>query len=237
MSIKTKNCTGLTGGTIRDLDYDSVNVLSDGDRAIFMDNTGRLRFFKYDAASTATTDTTASPIRVRPADYSTSGVWFEQLYLSPSTVIFPAGYMTYWPSEVLPDRALARDGSSLLRTSYPELFAVLGTRYGAVDSAHFNLPDDRGLFIRGLDSGAGVDPDAGSRTDRGDGTAGDNVGTLQADEFKQHDHDVYGAVAGASGTNERITRSSSSTADILTGPSGGAETRPANRAYIPIIFY
>lgn len=45
------------------------------------------------------------------------------------------------------------DGTSLLRASYPELFAVIGTAFGSADSTHFNIPDMRGKFAEGLASG------------------------------------------------------------------------------------
>jgi microcystin-dependent protein len=40
------------------------------------------------------------------------------------------------------------DGSSLLKTGYAALSALLGTLYGG-DATHFNLPDYRGYFLRG----------------------------------------------------------------------------------------
>lgn len=79
--IKTKNCTGLIGGALRDLDYESVTTLTNGDRAIYYEPTtgGAARFFDYDATSTATTDVSATPARVRPADYVSAGCWIEKL--------------------------------------------------------------------------------------------------------------------------------------------------------------
>lgn len=41
------------------------------------------------------------------------------------------------------------NGQSLLRTSYPALFANIGTIHGAQDSEHFSLPDLRDRFIIG----------------------------------------------------------------------------------------
>jgi len=35
------------------------------------------------------------------------------------------------------------DGASYLRSDYPDLFAVIGTIWGAVDGTHFNVPDLR----------------------------------------------------------------------------------------------
>ena len=50
------------------------------------------------------------------------------------------------------------DGSSLLRVDYPDLFAVIGTIYGAADSVHFSLPDLRGRAAVGVGTGSGLSP-------------------------------------------------------------------------------
>ena len=60
-------------------------------------------------------------------------------------------------AEMLSRRLLERNGASLLRADFPDLFAKIGTQFGAVDANHFNLMDDRGLFARTWDHGAGVD--------------------------------------------------------------------------------
>lgn len=52
------------------------------------------------------------------------------------------------------------DGSSLLRADYPDLFVVIGTTYGSVDSVHFNLPDTRGRVAVDSGSGPGLTPRA-----------------------------------------------------------------------------
>jgi len=44
---------------------------------------------------------------------------------------------------------LVCDGTSLLRTDYPDLYSVIGTTYGAADVSHFNLPDLRGSVLIG----------------------------------------------------------------------------------------
>jgi hypothetical protein len=140
----------------------------------------------------------------------------------------PVGSLMYWPTETPPDGWLERDGSAISRTTYANLFAVIGTTYGAGDgSTTFNLPDDRGLFERGWAHGSTNDPDRASRTNRGDGTTGDHVGTMQADEFESHSSHLKsgGSVNfGAAGS-------------LTYGALGGNETRPINRAYMPIIKY
>ncbi|QKL02605.1 hypothetical protein GEV39_14920 [Pseudomonas sp. NY5710] len=50
-------------------------------------------------------------------------------------------------------------GSTLLRSAYAKLFAVIGTRFntGGESSLEFRLPDWRGMFPRCLDDGRGID--------------------------------------------------------------------------------
>jgi microcystin-dependent protein len=99
------------------------------------------------------------------------------------------GKVMMWFTGTAPTGWLALEGAAVSRTTYASLFSVIGTMYGVGDgSTTFNLPDMRGRFPRGWNHGAGVDPDAASRTNRGDGTVGDYVGTKQADEYRSHDH-------------------------------------------------
>lgn len=50
----------------------------------------------------------------------------------------------------IPTGYLDCDGSTYLRTAYPELFKVIGTIYGSTDSTNFKVPDFRGRFLRGF---------------------------------------------------------------------------------------
>jgi len=50
------------------------------------------------------------------------------------------------------------DGAAVSRSTYANLFSVIGTTWGVGNgSTTFNVPDLRGLFLRGFDDGAGVD--------------------------------------------------------------------------------
>jgi phage-related tail fiber protein len=101
----------------------------------------------------------------------------------------PVGAVLMWATETPPNGWLECDGSEKSRTTYSALFAIIGEKYGNGDgSTTFNLPDCRGQFLRGWDHGAGNDPDAGTRTNRGDGVTGDHVGTKQLDTFQGHRH-------------------------------------------------
>jgi len=59
-------------------------------------------------------------------------------------------------ASVLPGGWLLCDGSSQLRSAYADLFTVIGTSYGSVDSTHFNLPDLRGRTVIGVGTGSGL---------------------------------------------------------------------------------
>lgn len=116
----------------------------------------------------------------------------------------PVGEVILWFADGgCPDGFIKLDGSSYDPTVLSGLDGVLAGAYGPG-----LLPDPRGLFLRVLDDGAGQDPGAATRSDRGDGTTGDAVGTLQADatavnELKiltggRHDHEVDPVVTGTS---------------------------------------
>lgn len=140
----------------------------------------------------------------------------------------PSGAVMAYAQSTVPTGWLECNGQAVSRTTYSDLFTAIGVTYGDGDgSTTFNVPDYRGYFLRGWSHGASVDPNKASRTDRGDGTTGDNVGTKQSDEFKSHDH-TYTA-SNFSGSPSRGSGSdhiSHGTRD--TGNTGGDETRPEN---------
>jgi microcystin-dependent protein len=102
--------------------------------------------------------------------------------------LVPVGSIITWTTSAAPSGFLECDGSLLSRTTYSELFYVIGTTYGTTSASNFRLPDYRGYFLRGWDNSRGIDSDSATRTNRGDGTVGDHVGTKQSDAFKAHYH-------------------------------------------------
>jgi len=85
-----------------------------------------------------------------------SGVQIQPL---PSGVVIPYAGLS------APSGFLICDGSLISRTTYANLFGLIGEFYGEGDlSTTFAIPDMQGRFIRGLDNGAGRDPDALSRS-------------------------------------------------------------------------
>jgi microcystin-dependent protein len=132
----------------------------------------------------------------------------------------------------IPDGFLECDGAAINRALYAKLFEKIGVIYGAGNgSTTFDLPDYRGKFLRGLAGGSGSDPDRNSRSNRGDGTAGDNVGTKQSDQIQSHGHNVNAYPNdGSSGASRQRTTASTYTSgsSLYAQNTGGNETRPAN---------
>lgn len=81
-----------------------------------------------------------------------------------------------------PGNWLTCDGASLLRTDYPDLFASIGTAFGAVDSTHFNIPDLQGRTAIGTGTGGGL-----STRVLGD-SLGEEVHVLTTAESASHSH-------------------------------------------------
>ena len=160
------------------------------------------------------------------------------------------GSVISFAGNAAPTGFLECNGSAISRATYADLFAIIGTNYGNGNgSSTFNLPDYRGQFLRGFDNGAGNDPNAAARTNRGDGTTGNAVGTKQGANYASHKH------SGTGGTIQ-LTRGSGSAgftwflaggngygltgavpATINTAFAGGSETRPKNIYVIYCIAY
>lgn len=97
----------------------------------------------------------------------------------------PAGAIAHFARNTAPAGWLKANGAAVSRTVYADLFAALGTTFGAGDgSATFNLPDLRGEFLRGWDDSRGVD-------------AARPFGSAQADANKAHDHTGRTSSAGS----------------------------------------
>lgn len=163
-----------------------------------------------------------------------------------SLVVSPSGIASFSPGANVPTGSvimhagtsapsgyLLCDGTSYTRSSQANLFAAIGTAYGAADGIHFNVPDFRGIFPRGVDNGAGNDPDTLTRTAANPGgNAGDNVGSFQSHAFQSHTHTSqnfgntnpgsFAAHADTSGGGAGLITTNSVSGQVST------ETRPLN---------
>jgi len=62
----------------------------------------------------------------------------------------PIGTVLSYAGSTAPTNYMIADGSEISRTTFPELFSIIGTTYGAGDgSTTFNLPELSDKFIRG----------------------------------------------------------------------------------------
>jgi microcystin-dependent protein len=145
------------------------------------------------------------------------------------------GGVIYYAASTAPTGWLECNGAGISRTAYANLFAVVGTTFGAGDgSTTFNLPDLRGEFIRGWDNARGVD-------------SGRAFGSAQSDDNKSHRHTmgrddgvtaIRGGATNISSWNGLVMGSTSATGgSLLTLLTGGSEARPRNIALLPIIKY
>ncbi len=150
-------------------------------------------------------------------------------------------FLPYEPTtaQMTERRILLANGGSVLDTDFPDILTAWGGKvFGNIDSTHFYLPLLCGYFPRFWDHGAGVDPDAATRTDRGDGTSGDVVGSIQGHMYELHDHgippyispDTGGYAQGASIVSGEgcLHQSGVGFVNGIQVASGGNETRPKN---------
>lgn len=114
----------------------------------------------------------------------------------------PVGGVTLWPVNppfTLPDGRLICDGSAVSRTTYANLYGVIGTYYGNGDgSTTFNIPNYQEVFFRFTDSTGVRDPNYNARSAAPGGSA-NTVGSTQGDatapngmrvsQAGGHDHD------------------------------------------------
>jgi len=244
-NITIKNAGGVTVAVI-DNDGGVVTVYSDG-TDIYVQSTTSQTFDNVNIDG-GTIDGTVIGGAVPAAGTFTdcTAATFSGNGAVPPGVIFPfAGALAQ-----IPTGYLACNGSSVLRADYPALFAAIGTAWGTADGTHFNLPDGRGKFLRGVDHAVGNDPDRATRTAQAAGGAtGDAVASIQADAFKSHTHvqnaHNHSAVSGwlyalykaASGVFSAVagsgfsTNSTTADATATNKNTGGNETRPIN-AYV-----
>lgn len=79
-----------------------------------------------------------------------------------SVYAVPIGTILSYASATLPNGFLVCDGSEVSKTTYADLFEVIGDTYGtATDTSKFKLPDLRDKFVQGANGNLGTSKDAG----------------------------------------------------------------------------
>lgn len=169
--------TGTTGGSVDKLDsIDGAtggpgdSALQQGDVAFVMDGAGNFLPYQADADSgraeidpdVVGPDNNAGALRwiLQKIKYLGNAV-AESLSMAGSNPLAingvpggntPLGAMLDWPLNEAPAGWIICDGSEVSRSTYSDLFAVIGTAFGGGDGATtFNLPDFRGRVPIGRD--------------------------------------------------------------------------------------
>ena len=196
------------------------------------------------SATLAKLDTTGADGTVLANSGIGNPVWSSDYYKKSEVSLLapPPGSIVMFANQTVPAGWLECNGASVSAITYPNLAAALVstldiTKYcygGTVVGGSFTLPDLRGTFVRGWDHTAGTDPNAATRTDRGDGVTGDHVGTKQVDSIKAHNHSYTTVSVVSTGL---ATGSGASLGSVSTGNNGApnSETRPVNTYMMYII--
>ncbi|WP_375666701.1 phage tail protein [Bartonella sp. TT121SHDZB] len=97
---------------------------------------------------------------------------------SPQLRHLPTGFIGAFAMERLPEGWLPCDGRSYSRDKYRTLFATIGTMWGqGGDETTFNVPDLRGMFLRGFDYTGFVDHER-------------IFGSVQQCSLRSHEHNI-----------------------------------------------
>ncbi|MDR1311088.1 MAG: tail fiber protein [Burkholderiaceae bacterium] len=159
-------------------------------------------------------------------------------------IVVPVGAMMDWPVPTVPSSQwMERNGDILAISDFPELYAVLGTRYGGDGTDTFALPDDRANFIRGWDHGRGIDVGRVFGTEQGDAirnivgefVASSNFGTLYSTYIVSGPFYAGGARSGHQSVSVASGGSLSVGFDSSLAVPTASENLVRNRAYLPII--
>jgi trimeric autotransporter adhesin len=244
--------TGTTTATVsRATTADSANALASTATVLGTQVNGNISGKAATAGAADTANALASTATVGGGQVSgaltNATIDASRITGSVASIGVPVGTMVAYGGPVanIPSGWHVCDGTALSRASFPSLFAAISTSWGAGDgSTTFNLPDLRGMFLRGVDAGAGQDPNATTRTAaKPGGNTGDKVGTVQSDLLKNHTHSYWSFGYERSGDPPHIPVgdpesydfNNANTGTVVEAGVAGAETRPKNAGVYWII--
>lgn len=129
----------------------------------------------------------------------------------------PTGASLEFAGATAPTGWLLQDGSAVSRTTYSDLFAVIGTIHGAGDGlTTFNVPDHRGRVGVGVGTATGAN---GATAHTLGQKGGEETHALTAAENGPHTHNVnmrWGGTIGAGNAADAPPRSYGGTLDSVS---------------------
>ena len=162
----------------------------------------------------------------------------------------PTGSVHLMATTTAPSGYLKCNGAAVSRTTYADLFAIIGTTWGAGDgSTTFNVPDLRGEFVRGWDDGKGTDSGRTFASSQSSANKQHNHSATSSVSDPGHNHSVTAArkIGGFTDNggepDQRVTQQNFTTGSQFTGISvstsigndGGSEARPRNIAMMYVV--
>ena len=165
-----------TGGTRR-AHFDSNGITIRDRKALRLRDTSNSNFVAIQAPSNVSSDITLTlPSSDGNANDVLQSDGSGNLSFTALPQAVPTGSVHMMATTTAPSGYLKCNGAAVSRTTYSDLFAIIGTTHGEGDgSSTFNVPDLRGEFVRGWDDSRGVD-------------SGRSFGSSQSDQNKQHNH-------------------------------------------------
>ena len=149
-------------------------------------------------------------------DGSHGAVTATSVSISGVSVMNPTGTLLSYAGSSAPTGYLLCDGTAVSRTTYSDLFAIVGTTYGVGNgTTTFNVPDLRGRIPVGKNTG--------TFSTLG-GTGGAETHTLSTSEIPSHTHSnsLSRQLQGVDDSNytSQVSRGDAGTPDTLTWTSG-----------------
>ena len=165
-----------TGGTRR-AHFDSNGITIRDRKALRFRDTSNSNFVAIRAPDNAASDITLTlPSSDGNANDVLQSDGSGNLSFAALPQAVPTGSVHMMATTTAPSGYLKCNGAAISRTTYADLFAIIGTTHGEGDgSSTFNVPDLRGEFVRGWDDSRGVD-------------SGRSFGSSQSSQNLQHNH-------------------------------------------------
>nr|BAR23584.1 phage tail fiber protein [uncultured Mediterranean phage uvMED] len=202
----------VTGGTRR-AHFDSNGITIRDRKALRLRDTSNSNFVAIQAPSNVANDVTLTlPSTDGDANDVLQSDGSGNLSFTALPQAVPTGSVHMMATTTAPSGYLKCNGAAVSRTTYADLFTIIGTTHGAGDgSSTFNVPDLRGEFVRGWDDSRGVD-------------SGRSFGSSQSDANKQHNHGVtdpgHGHSINDPGHIHQVQYSNSDSGDGVIEESG-----------------